>query len=59
MKHKYPEMSENERKLAEADAYLRKLNQKPKPVQNDTNHELSQMSSWTGESMFNIKSNEA
>jgi hypothetical protein len=29
MKHKYPEMSENERKLAEADAYLKKINQKP------------------------------
>lgn len=25
IKHKFPEMSENERKLAETDAYLRKL----------------------------------
>lgn len=33
IKHKYPEMSEAERKLAEADAYLRKLSSKPSKPQ--------------------------
>ena len=34
IKHKFPEMSENERKLAEADAYLQKLKEKQdrKPI---------------------------
>lgn len=49
-------MSEAERKLAEADAYLRKLNQKPKFVEKvDEEHQISQLSSWTGESLLNIR----
>ena len=73
---RYPEMSEHERKLAESDAYLRKMNAKTqssatarqqrallmqkreKVAQMEREADLSQMSSWTGESQFNVDTKE-
>lgn len=49
------DISDSELKLAEADAYLRKLQQKNKKLKLH-DPELSQMSSWTGESVINLKS---
>lgn len=46
------DVSGAERKLAEADAYLRKLHEKPKKVPEDG---LSELSVWTGESVLNTK----
>ena len=65
---RYPEMSEHERKLAESDAYLRKIKpkgdnaarqrqqllQRREKPQFDKEAELSQISNWTGESQFNV-----
>ena len=65
---KYPEMSESERRLAESDAFLRKLNQKQAKLRGSQRSqrisefekelELSQMSAWTGESIFNVDAKE-
>jgi len=59
-----PEMTESEKRIAEADAYLRLLAKKQnkvkqgkllEKVKKDMDVELSQLSSWTGESIFDIK----
>ena len=71
-------MTEHERKLAESDAYLRKLQAKTaaarpkgstgslmmisqkreKMAQMERDLELSQMSTWTAESQFNVDAKE-
>lgn len=53
-KKKYPELTESERKLAEADAFLRKLQQKKLPKPQEKDPQISEMSAWTGESVINI-----
>ena len=59
-----PEITESEKRIAEADAYLRLLAKKQnkvkqgkllEKVKKDMDVELSQLSSWTGESIFDIK----
>ena len=68
-KRSFPDLSETDRKLAESDAYLRQIQQKQlkllmdkerKPVSKmEKDMELSQISSWTGESVFNVKTTAA
>ena len=68
---RYPEMSEHERKMAESDAYLRKLHaksaksrpglvviQKRENKRDMADAEESQMSAWTAESQFNVEARE-